>query len=197
MENQEKIAEATNSHSDSLRSKSGLWLWVILGLALLVIFAAGFWGYKVFIANDVSNYKTCVAKYKVVMKSEPPQCQTPDGRRFIEGVDGQISFSAPDGMIEKDVDGFITGASSDLGTPDIISVTIKDKLYYTDNSGTIWLKYVVEPIPADATDPGTGIAKKLPGGEWQMVNFGTAGLDYGLSADVVSALGLASVARDN
>jgi len=94
----------------------------------------------------------------------------------------------PASVNETELDQVIKSSATGMAAPGIEGVNITDKKYYSAPDGTIWLKYVVTPIPENAADPGTGIMKKVPGNEWESVNFGTAGLATGLPADVVEGL---------
>ena len=88
------------------------------------------------------------------------------------------------------IDEMITSTTKAAAAPGITGVKVAEKVYYSDASGTIWLKYVVTPIPENAADPLTGIMKKVKGSDWVGVDYGTAGLASGLPSDVVAGLGI-------
>lgn len=105
---------------------------------------------------------------------------------------GSVGIMTADelGIDEAVLDQTITENATGMAAPGITGVKVTDKLYYQDSSGTIWLKYTVTPIPVNAADPATGVMKKVVGGDWEGVDFGTAGLASSLPSDVVSALGI-------
>lgn len=83
-------------------------------------------------------------------------------------------------------------AAKGMAGPGIESVSIKDQIFYVAKDGTLWSRYTAVPTPVNAADPATGVLKKVAGGEWQGVDFGTAGLSSGLPDDVVAGLNLNS-----
>jgi len=67
-------------------------------------------------------------------------------------------------------------------------VKIDSKAYYTDSSGTEWARFSILPIP-HLTGATYGIMKRVPGGNWEGVNFGSAAVECGLREDVQTGLG--------
>ncbi len=68
-------------------------------------------------------------------------------------------------------------------------VTIGEKRYYNDPSGTTWVEFVASPIRKGTAEGGYGIIKKVPGGSWELVNYGTGAVECGLPEDVQVGLG--------
>lgn len=101
----------------------------------------------------------------------------------------EATTTPPAGIDEKELDAYLSGTGESGAVKD---VAISDKLYYVDKDGTVWVKFTITPIPANLTDPATGIVKKTVGGSWESVNFGTAGLGIGLPSEVHHALGFDS-----
>ena len=71
-------------------------------------------------------------------------------------------------------------------------VRVEHKTYYTDSSGTIWLRFAVSPLPEGVTDPASGLMKKAPGGSWEGVAGPGTALVWrcDLPEDVQTGLGL-------
>jgi len=81
---------------------------------------------------------------------------------------------------------------SGLGRPGgATNVKIARKSYYTDSTGTEWARFSILGIP-DLTDPVYGNMKKVPGGTWEGVDFGSALVGCDLPEDVRGALDLYS-----
>ena len=90
--------------------------------------------------------------------------------------------------INNAIKDFVLGHSAPaVKAPD---VKISRKVYYTDPSGTNWAEFCILGIP-NLTGPVYGFMKKVPGGDWEGVNFGSGGVECGLPADVQSGLGFA------
>lgn len=70
-------------------------------------------------------------------------------------------------------------------------VRVEHKTYYTDSSGTIWLRFTVSPLPEGLTDPASGVMKKAPGGRWEGVAGPGTALEWrcDLPEDVQRGLG--------
>jgi hypothetical protein len=75
-----------------------------------------------------------------------------------------------------------------MAAPSITDVTIDKKYYYTDASKTQWIRFHVSPIPQGSADPAYGVMKKVTGGKWTVVDFGTAGVEDNLPTDVKKGL---------
>ena len=69
-------------------------------------------------------------------------------------------------------------------------VKIVRKAYYTDSSGTNWAEFCILGIP-NLTGPTYGFMKKVAGGNWEGVNFGSGAVECGLPEDVQTGLGFA------
>lgn len=99
---------------------------------------------------------------------------------------------------EEDIDGVIRQLVFDYGR--IREVEIDKKTYYSDSSGTEWIRFdmnVTEdnigragPQPGP-TGPVSGFMKKAPGENWELVNLGTGNVQCGAPADVQTGLGFA------
>ena len=72
-------------------------------------------------------------------------------------------------------------------------IRVEHKTYYTDSSGTIWLRFAVSPLPEGVTDPASGLMKKAPGGSWEGVAGPGTALSWrcDLPEDVQRGLGFA------
>lgn len=67
-------------------------------------------------------------------------------------------------------------------------ISISGKTFITDAQGVQWLKFQIEPIPADASDPAYGIMKMVSG-MWVGVGYGTCCIEKQLPQDVAKGLG--------
>jgi hypothetical protein len=94
--------------------------------------------------------------------------------------------------IGQDVDKAIRNYCVRNGYPNITDVRIDSKNYYTDSSGTLWMRFSVFPLPEGVTDHAVGIMKRAPDGEWVGASPpGTALIQCGLPQDVQTGLGFA------
>jgi len=89
---------------------------------------------------------------------------------------------------EEDINKSIRDCVLGMAAPSITDVTIDKKYYYTDLAGTKWIRFHVSPIPEGSADPAYGVMKKIPGGKWVVVDFGTAGVEDNLPTDVKKGL---------
>jgi len=174
----------------------GQWVASLAACSLLL-----FWGIYLatFIINRqikrINSFEECASKYRVY-ENYPAECLTPDHRLFIETV-AKPSAKPPATISEAEVDKMILDIGHGMASPEITAVTVGEKLFYTDRLGTVWLKYSILPVPENAADPATGIAKKEAGHEWQNLDFGTAGLGNSLPLNVQKALNLDSTDQTN
>lgn len=70
----------------------------------------------------------------------------------------------------------------------ITDISITGKTIISDAQGVQWLKFQIEPIPADAADPAYGIMKMVSG-TWVGMGYGTCCIEKQLPQDVAQALG--------
>jgi len=68
-------------------------------------------------------------------------------------------------------------------------ISIYYKHFYTDSSGTEWVRFQVLPMPKGIGDPRRGIMTRPAGGGWELLAFGSGGEECGLPADVQTGLG--------
>lgn len=61
--------------------------------------------------------------------------------------------------------------------------------YYVDSSGTEWVGFTVFPVPASATDPAFGVAKRASGQSWELAFWGTGPI-HDIPDDVAKGLGI-------
>ncbi len=61
-----------------------------------------------------------------------------------------------------------------IGPNPKFDVEVGGNTYYVDASGTEWVAFTVFPVPASATDPAFGVAKRASGQSWELAFFGTA-----------------------
>ena len=95
---------------------------------------------------------------------------------------------------EEPIDSIITEFVLSTSVPG--HVIVNRTTYYTDSSGTTWLRFgvlLVHDVEGEGvTDPGYGIMKKVPGGDWVGVSGpGTFGVECDLPPDVQTGLGFA------
>jgi len=102
--------------------------------------------------------------------------------------DASATASAASG---QDVDRAIRDYVLSHSAPSIKDIRIDKKTYYTDSSGTTWVAFHLYPLPEGVTDPAYGFMKKVPGGNWDGVTFGTGAGECVLPADVQTGLGFA------
>ena len=69
------------------------------------------------------------------------------------------------------------------------SVEIGGNTYYVDSSGTEWVGFTVFPVPATATDPTFGVAKRASGQSWELAFWGTGPI-HDIPDDVAKGLGI-------
>ncbi|MGD0114839.1 MAG: hypothetical protein ABSC13_02395 [Dehalococcoidia bacterium] len=68
------------------------------------------------------------------------------------------------------------------------NLRIDRKTYYTDAWGTQWVRFSMLPIP-DLTSSTYGIMRRIPGGNWEGADFGSALVECSVPADVQVGLG--------
>jgi hypothetical protein len=115
-------------------------------------------------------------------------CESPKNQSESTPTQSAISATAS-ATYEEEINRIIKDLVLSKDAPTIKDERVDKKSYYTDSSGTNWIGFVVSPIPEGVTDPAYGIMKKIPGGNWELVNLGTGGVECGLPADVQSGLG--------
>src|SRR4030043_938744 len=74
---------------------------------------------------------------------------------------------------EEDINKIIRECVLGMAAPGITDVSIDKKYYYTDAPKTQWIRFHVSPIPQGSADPAYGVMKKVSGGKWTVVDFGT------------------------
>jgi len=89
---------------------------------------------------------------------------------------------------EEDINKIIRDCVMGIAASSITDVSIDKKYYYTDSSDTRWIRFHVSPIPVGSADPAYGVIKKVTGAKWAVVDFGTAGVEDTLPADVKTGL---------
>lgn len=89
---------------------------------------------------------------------------------------------------EEDINKIIRDCVLGMAAPSIEDVSIDKKYYYTDSSKTKWIRFHVSPLPEGVTDPAYGVMKKVKGGKWTTVDFGTCCIEDNLPTDVKSGL---------
>lgn len=110
-----------------------------------------------------------------------------------EGADmGTPTQSAPSGTatvtLEDDIDSTVRGMIFDYIHFD--DIVIERTVYYTDSSGTDWVRFDIH-VP-DALTPEAweyGFMKKAPGDNWELVNLGAGDIQCGVPEDVQTGLG--------
>jgi len=141
----------------------GKWLHYVLGITVLVFL------------NACST--SCAGP------SEP----TPDAAAPIQSTVPATPSQTP----EEDIDKIITDLVMERSAPNIHSVKIDSKSYFTDSSDGTWIKFTVSAVPESIGDACAGIVRKVPGGEWQLINLQMDTMECDIPVDVQSGLGLA------
>ena len=77
-----------------------------------------------------------------------------------------------------------------IGPNPKFDVEVGGNTYYVDSSGTEWVGFTVFPVPASATDPAIGVAKRASGEDWELATLGTGTIADALPDDVSKGLGL-------
>jgi hypothetical protein len=71
------------------------------------------------------------------------------------------------------------------------NLTIKDKHYYTDSSGTSWIGFGAEVTFEEGSDLALGVVKKASGEiKWEVVWLGTGPLPDTIPQEVKNGLGI-------
>ncbi len=71
------------------------------------------------------------------------------------------------------------------------NLTIRDKHYYTDSSGTSWIAFGAEVTFEDGSELAVGVVKQASGGtKWELVALGTGPLPETIPDDVKNGLGI-------
>jgi len=100
-------------------------------IIVLVVLVAGFFILNQYIYNtkqapnldsSINSYEDCVAAGHSIMKSNPEQCQTPDGRTFTRDVSLEFDENINDNNINED----ITYSEEDATNERIVDTEIVD-----------------------------------------------------------------------
>jgi hypothetical protein len=70
------------------------------------------------------------------------------------------------------------------------NLTIRDKHYYTDSSGTSWIGFGAEVTFEEGSDLAVGVVKRASGGSWELVALGTGPLPDTIPDEVKDGLGI-------
>jgi len=71
------------------------------------------------------------------------------------------------------------------------NLTIRDKHYYTDSSGTSWIGFGAEVTFEEGSELALGVVKKASGGrKWELVSLGTGPAPDTIPDDVKNGLGI-------
>jgi hypothetical protein len=90
---------------------------------------------------------------------------------------------------EEEIREAINELLSGIGHDPKLDVEVGGNTYYVDSSGTEWVGFTVFPIPASATDPAFGVAKRASGQSWILAFFGTGPI-HDIPDDVAKGLGI-------
>jgi hypothetical protein len=88
--------------------------------------------------------------------------------------------------IRKDIEDLVQYA---IGPNPKFDLELGGNTYYVDSSGTEWVGFTVFPVPASATDPAFGVAKRASGQSWVQAFFGTGPI-HDIPDDVAKGLGI-------
>jgi len=156
------------------KRKSPVLLIVIIVLAILILLGGGAALAVYFVGKSaVNNLKSEIQTTAV------EDSQSPSSDLCVFGAADQEDAM----LVAKN---FALGMSS----TEISDIEITEPIFYCQEDGTYWVRYTAVPVPETAADPATGVMKKVQGGEWQSVNFGTADVESGLPSDVIIGLEL-------
>ncbi len=138
---------------------------ILIALAVVILAAAGFWGYnksKIDAARSITTYEACVESGYPVIEGTPDRCLTPDGRSLESAtvvlatvlVDGSYVVNSDKTKVywegrKKFVDNYVDRGTIMIATSSMIDVSF-------GAPATSTLVFDMGSIKTDSTGKGTG-----------------------------------------